>query len=203
MIVDRFVLNRDYGANCWVIRADESSPAATIDPGGDPSELLDSGIRVGGILITHGDVDHIGGVAALAEATGAEVWMPAGEVDALRDGVTRGGLIVPPYPPEHEVRGGDRVEISGITADVVDVPVHSAGHVAYYVDGKLFSGDVLFEQSVGRVDFPGGDWETLLGSVRMLIERFGPDTEVYPGHGGPTTLGRELAANPFLDALRS
>jgi glyoxylase-like metal-dependent hydrolase (beta-lactamase superfamily II) len=203
MLVDRFVLDQLYAANCWVIRADEAGAAAVVDPGGDPAELLASGIPVGGILVTHGDVDHIGGVAALAEATGAEVWMPAGEAASLREGRTRGGMEVRAYEPEHEVTGGDRIDVAGIAFEVVDVPGHSAGHVAFHADGNLFSGDLLFEHSVGRVDFSGGDWDALIDSIRRLVERFGPDTTVYPGHGGPTTLGRELATNPFLGALRA
>ena len=91
----------------------------------------------------------------------------------------------------------------GLVFDVIDVPGHSAGHVAYHVDGKLFSGDLLFEQSVGRVDLPGGDWQALLDSIRGLLDRFGPETEVYPGHGPITTLGRELETNPFLHELRA
>jgi glyoxylase-like metal-dependent hydrolase (beta-lactamase superfamily II) len=202
MLVDRFILDRVFFSNCWVVCADKSSPAAVVDPGGDPAELLESGIAVGGILITHGDIDHIGGVAALAAATGAEVWMPAGEVESLRSGRTRGGLEVTPYDPEHEVRGGDELTVGGIRFEVVDVPGHSAGHVAFFAEGNLFSGDLLFERSVGRVDLEGGDWESLLDSVRRLVDRYGLDTVVYPGHGDPTTLGRELELNPFLGALR-
>jgi len=86
---------------------------------------------------------------------------------------------------------------------VIDVPGHSAGHLAYYADGKLFSGDLLFEQSVGRVDLPGGDWQALLESIQGLLDRFGPETEVYPGHGSITTLGSELETNPFLHELRA
>jgi len=203
MVVDRFILDQLFAANCWVVRLDEDAPAAVVDPGGDPAELLASGVAVGGILVTHADIDHIGGVALLAEATGAEVWMPAGEADALRAGRTRGGLEVPAYEPEHEVTGGDEIEVAGITFEVADVPGHSSGHIAFSADGKLFSGDLLFESSVGRVDLEGGDWETLLDSVRRLVERYGPDTAVYPGHGEPTTLGREVANNPFLGALRT
>jgi glyoxylase-like metal-dependent hydrolase (beta-lactamase superfamily II) len=85
----------------------------------------------------------------------------------------------------------------------VDVPGHSAGHIAFYADGALFSGDVVFAGSVGRVDLPGGDWDTLLDSIRGLVDRFDPDTIVYPGHGPATTLGRELETNPFLRDLRA
>ena len=203
MLVDRFVLDQLFAANCWVVRRDDASPAAVVDPGGDPAALLESGIAVGGILVTHGDVDHIAGVAALAAATGAEVWAPAGEAETLRAGRARGGFEIGAHDPEHEVNGGDAIDVAGIPFEVVDVPGHSAGHVAFFAGGKLFSGDLLFERSVGRVDLDGGDWETLLASIRGLIDRFGPDTVVYPGHGDPTTLGDELATNPFLGALRS
>jgi glyoxylase-like metal-dependent hydrolase (beta-lactamase superfamily II) len=101
------------------------------------------------------------------------------------------------------VRGGDEITIAGITFDVIDVPGHSAGHVAFAVGDTIFSGDLLFAGSVGRVDLPGGDWETLLASVKRLLDRFGPDAVVYSGHGPQTTLGQELETNPFLGELRS
>ena len=95
-------------------------------------------------------------------------------------------------------RAATQVTVAGITFEVIDVPGHSAGHVAFLCDGELFSGDLLFAGSVGRVDLEGGDWDTLLASVRLLLERFPPETVVYPGHGPATTLGRELQTNPFL-----
>jgi hydroxyacylglutathione hydrolase len=208
LLVDRMVLSRQYGSNCYVIRRDRAAPeAAVVDPGGDPTplqlELARLGTRTAGILVTHADVDHIGGVAELAEGTGAEVWMPAAEASALREGRTRGGARVRAWEPEHEVKGGDEVTVAGITFEVVDVPGHSAGHVAYAAENKLFAGDLLFAGSVGRADLEGGDWQTLLESVRALSDRFGADTVVYPGHGEPTTLGRELQTNPFLGELRA
>lgn len=178
-----------------------------IDPGDDPTELrlelARMGTRTAGILVTHSDVDHIGGVAALAEGAGVEVWAPAGEVDALREGETRGGMRVAPHDPAHTVSGGDEITVAGITFEVLDVPGHSAGHVAFLADGQLFSGDLLFAGSVGRVDLAGGDWETLLTSVRSLLERLPADTVLHPGHGPATTLGRELQSNPFLAELRA
>jgi hydroxyacylglutathione hydrolase len=201
--VDCFVLDPRYASNCWVIHTHENPWAVVIDPGGDPALLGEDGVETAAILVTHTDIDHIAGVADLADWSGADVWMPAAEADALRTGVTRGGGRVRPYEPEHLVAGGDLVDVAGLVFDVVEVPGHSAGHVAYHVDGRLFSGDLLFAESVGRVDLPGGDWQTLLGSIRGLIDRFGPDTEVYPGHGPITTLGRELETNPFLHELRA
>ena len=93
--------------------------------------------------------------------------------------------------------------LAGITFDCVAVPGHSPAHVAFHADGCLFSGDLLFAGSVGRVDLPGGDWETLLDSVRGLADRFPPETVIHPGHGPETTLGAELARNPFLAELRA
>jgi hydroxyacylglutathione hydrolase len=207
LAIDRFVLSA-YQSNCYVVRADRSAAeAVVIDPGGDPSalrlELVRMGARTSAILVTHGDVDHIAGVADLAGGTGAEVWAPARELDALRNGVTRGGSPVAPYEPEHAVAGADEIVVAGMTFEVVDVPGHSAGHVAFVTNGTIFSGDLLFAGSVGRVDLAGGDWETLLDSVRTLVNRFGRDAVVYPGHGPETTLGRELDTNPFLGELRA
>jgi hydroxyacylglutathione hydrolase len=207
LVVDPFVLG-PYRSNCYVVRSERgAAEAAVIDPGDDPTplrlELARIGARTAGILVTHTDVDHIGGVAALAEGTGVDVWAPAGEVDALREGETRGGLRVAPHDPAHTVSGGDEITVAGITFEVLDVPGHSAGHVAFLADGLLFSGDLLFAGSVGRVDLAGGDWDTLLDSVRSLADRLPPETVIYSGHGAPTTLGRELQSNPFLAELRA
>jgi len=207
LAVDSFVMG-PFQSNCYVVRSERgAAEAAIVDPGADPTELrlelARLGARTGGILVTHTDVDHIGGVAALADGTGAEVWAPAGEVEALRTGETRGGMRVPPHEPLHTVTGGDAITVAGIAFDVIDVPGHSAGHVAFHSDGELFSGDLLFAGSVGRVDLPGGDWEVLLDSMRALLDRFPPETVVRPGHGPATTLGRELETNPFLRELRA
>ena len=207
LVVDSFVMG-PFRSNCYVVRLERGAAASVvIDPGDDPTELRLELARMGspaaGILVTHTDVDHIGGVAALAEGTGAEVWAPAGEVEALRAGAPRGGFPVTAHDPAHTVSGGDEITVAGIAFDVVDVPGHSAGHVAFHADGQLFAGDVLFAGSVGRYDFEGGDWETLLGSIRALIDRFPPETVVHPGHGPATTLARELETNPYLAELRS
>jgi glyoxylase-like metal-dependent hydrolase (beta-lactamase superfamily II) len=206
LAVDRYVFTAAQ-TNCYVVRADRSArEAVVIDPGDDPTplrlELARMGTRTAAILVTHSDVDHIAGVAALAEGTGVEVWAPTGEVEELREGRTRGGMPVAAHDPAHLVSGDDEIAVAGITFEVIDIPGHSRGHVAYYHDGELFSGDLLFAGSVGRVDLSGGDWDTLLDSVRSLLERLPPETVVYPGHGPATTLGRELQTNPFLAELR-
>jgi hydroxyacylglutathione hydrolase len=208
LVVDCYPLG-PYQANCYVVRPDRgSAEAVVIDPGAEPAqlrlELAGTRARCAAILVTHTDVDHIGGVAELAEGTGAEVWAPRDEADHLRDpssaprtGGARG------HEPEHLVSGGDEVDAAGIVFEVISVPGHSSGHIGFHADGCLFSGDVLFAGSVGRTDLPGGDWDTLLASIRGLLERFPAETVVYPGHGPATTLGAERERNPFLVELRA
>jgi glyoxylase-like metal-dependent hydrolase (beta-lactamase superfamily II) len=207
LVVDTFVMG-PYRSNCYVLRSERGAPeAVVVDPGDDPTplrlELARMGARTGGILVTHTDVDHIGGVAELADGTGAEVWAPVREVEALRSGETRGGLRVGAHDPAHTVSGGDEITVAGITFEVLDVPGHSVGHVAFLAGDELFSGDLLFAGSVGRVDLEGGDWDTLLDSVRSLVDRLPAETVLHPGHGPATTLGRELQTNPFLRELRA
>jgi hydroxyacylglutathione hydrolase len=197
------------GTNCYLVRADGSSEAAVVDPSGDAADLR---LRLAGmsagcaaILVTHGHWDHLVGVAELAEGTGAPVYMAAGERELLEQPgrFTPPGVTVRPHTPEVLLEGGESFEVAGIAFDVVSVPGHSPAHLAYYADGHLFSGDVLFQGSVGRTDLPGADWETLVASIRTLVERFPPETVVHPGHGPETTLGAELSRNPFLAELRA
>jgi len=209
LAVDRYELG-PVGTNCYVVRAArDAAGAVVIDPGDDATQLRLELARLGAscaaILITHCHYDHIGAVADLAEATGAPVHVPVGEEQILAqaDAVYASfGVRVRPYGEASTVDDGDALTLADVTFETVAVPGHSPGHVAYYVDGLLFSGDVLFAASVGRTDLPGADWETLLTSIRRLVERFPPDTVVYPGHGGPTTLGEEQRLNPFLAELR-
>ena len=209
LAVDRYELG-PIGTNCYVVRAGHGAPEAVIvDPGGDAPELRLELARLGArcvaILITHGHWDHLGGVADLAEATAAPVHMAAGERVALEriNDFTPSGVHLRPWTPDVLLAGDETLDLAGIAFETVRVPGHSPEHLAYYADGCLFSGDVLFAGSVGRTDLPFGDWDTLVESIRMLVDRFPPETVVYPGHGAPTTLGAELARNPFLAELRA
>jgi hydroxyacylglutathione hydrolase len=198
------------GTNCYVVRSDAAaSEAAVVDPSGAATELRLTLARLGtrctGILVTHGHWDHLLGVADLAEGTGAKVYMAEGERFLLETPppITPPGVTLQPYVPDVMLDGGETVAVAGIEFQVLSVPGHSPAHLAYYADGCLFSGDVLFAGSVGRTDFPGSDWDTLQSSIRMLLDTLPAGTVVYPGHGPITTLGDELARNPFLSELRA
>ena len=199
------------GTNCYVVRAAVGADeAVVVDPSGDATELRLALARLGahcaGILVTHGHFDHLLGVADLAEGTGAPVYMPEGErtlLESPEGRYTPPGISVRAYAPDVLLEGGESVELAGIAFAVLAVPGHSPAHLAYHADGCLFSGDVLFAGSVGRTDLPGADWETLLASIRTLLDTLAADTVVYPGHGPITTLGDELTRNPFLADLRA
>ena len=197
--------------NCFLFRRDDAERALIVDPGEEPGAILrpveELGLAVDAILITHCHFDHIGAVAPVAEATGAPVYCPEIEVPVLADIMS----FVPwpgfgpyeSYDADETVAGGETLELAGFEIDVIFTPGHSPGHVTYSVrdERALFSGDVLFQGSVGRVDLPGGDWATLLKSIRTLVDGHPPETTVYPGHMGITTLGAERATNPFLAEL--
>jgi glyoxylase-like metal-dependent hydrolase (beta-lactamase superfamily II) len=209
LAVDRYELG-PIGTNCYVVRAARDAvEAVVIDPSGDAAQLrLDlarAGARCVAILITHGHWDHLVGVADLAEATGAPVHMAEDERMLLEEINTFAPFTfqLRPYTPDVLLQGDETLELAGISFETLRVPGHSPAHLAYYADGCLFSGDVLFAGSVGRTDLPGADWETLLESLRLLTDRFPPETTVYSGHGPATTLGAELARNPFLAELRA
>jgi hydroxyacylglutathione hydrolase len=209
LAVDQLSLGQ-IGTNCYLVRADrDATEAVVIDPGEDAAEirlaLARSGALCAAILLTHSHYDHFGALADLAEGTGAPVWLPEGELDVFRrPDLFFPGIPMQPYPGEATLlAGGETVDAAGISFQVRHVPGHSPGHLSYYADRCLFSGDVLFSGSVGRTDLPFGDWDTLLDSIRSLTEAYPPETVVYSGHGPATTLGDELARNPFLAELRT
>jgi hydroxyacylglutathione hydrolase len=194
--------------NCYLVRRDGSDRALLIDPGDEAPGLLaameELDVDPDAILLTHTHFDHIGAVAPIARATGAPVYCPRAELIALQNPET----FTPPmfgavegWEAEHALDGGERLPLAGFDVEVIATPGHSPGHVTFVIDGALFSGDVLFQGSVGRTDLPGADHATLMESIATLLERFDDDTKVHPGHMGLTTLGRERATNPFLQAL--
>jgi hydroxyacylglutathione hydrolase len=197
--------------NCFLFGKKGSDRALIVDPGDEAERILGAvdelGVTIDGILLTHTHFDHIGAVAPVAKATGAPVWCPEIEVPVLAD--INSFVPWPEFGPyesyeaDHTVSGGEKLELAGMEVDVIHTPGHSPGHVTYSVpdEAAIFSGDVLFQGSVGRTDLPGGDWGTLLESIRTLVDAHPPETTVYPGHMGITSLGAERATNPFLAEL--
>ena len=197
--------------NCYVARLDGADRGLIVDPGDEPERIIEAvgtlGISVEAILLTHCHFDHIGAVAPVARATGAPVHCPEIEVPVLADIMSYvpwpGFGPFESYDADHTVGGGEHLSLAGLEIDVLFTPGHSPGHVTYAIpdQGALFSGDVLFKGSVGRTDLPGGDWGTLLESIRELVDGYPEETVVYAGHMGVTTLGAERATNPFLAEL--
>jgi len=198
--------------NCYVVRAPGSDRAVIVDPGDEAERILTAleALQINtvdAILLTHTHFDHVGAVAPVARATGAPVYCPELETEILADiNATISWPGIGPfesYDADETVKGGETLELAGLEFDVMFVPGHSPGHVSYGLKDHeaLFSGDVLFQGSVGRVDLPGGDWPTLLASIESLLAAYPAETTVHPGHMGLTTLGAERDTNPFLREL--
>jgi hydroxyacylglutathione hydrolase len=209
LAVNRYELG-PIGTNCYVVRAhDRAHEAVVVDPGADAPRILEELAALestcAAILITHGHWDHLGGVAELAQATGAPVYMANDERLLLEDvnSFTPPGVELKPYSPDVALKGDEVLELAGMSFETLRVPGHSPAHLAYYTEGAVFSGDLLFAGSVGRTDLPGADWDTLVESIRTLADRYPQDTIVYSGHGPETTTGAELDRNPFLAELRA
>ncbi len=204
--------------NCFLVAADTGNKAIMVDPGEEAdrliAEIAAANVTLEAILLTHTHFDHLGAVAPVARATGAPVYCPKLEQHVLAnvmDYVPYAGFgPFESYDADVLVEGGESLQLAGLDIDVVFTPGHSPGHVTYVAreigadpatPPSLFSGDVLFQQSVGRTDLPGGDHATLLQSIKLLLDTLPDASVVHPGHMGLTTLGTERASNPFLTSL--
>lgn len=202
----------DYQQNCSLVICKETRKAAVIDPGGDlplilaEAEKAQANIRQ--VLITHGHFDHCGGAKALSSQLNVPILGPAQADNFLLDSLPEWTDMVgfphtEPFEPDTWLKAGDRVRIGEIELKVLHCPGHTPGHLVFYAPrAKLaFVGDVLFAGSIGRTDFPGGNHQQLLDSIKNTLLVLGDDVEFIPGHGPTSSLGEERRHNPFLRSL--
>ncbi|MBU4386551.1 MAG: MBL fold metallo-hydrolase [Actinobacteria bacterium] len=199
-----------FGTNSYVIWEEGASKAVLIDAGmavGSILEFLESrGLTLEAVLLTHGHPDHIVGAAEIAGETGAPVYLH--EIDSKMVEMMPPTLLAMlgidklDVPDEFKpLQDGQVLELAGLEIEVLHTPGHSPGSVSFLVDGALFDGDLVFRASIGRTDFPGGDFELLLRSVKDKVFVLDPGTKLYPGHMGPTSVAWEKRANPFLTGI--
>ena len=210
------ITSRMFAQNCFIASLPGRADCVVIDPGLEPGRILttmrDAGLEPAAILCTHGHADHIAGNGALKKAfPSALLIIGEGDAGKLADpelnlsGMFSAPLVSP--PADRRVQEGDTIEAAGMSFLVRETPGHSSGHVVFINQDQrpcvVFGGDVLFQGSVGRTDFPDGDAEQLYTSIREKLFTLPPDTEVYPGHGEPTTIGEEMETNPYVGQQRT
>ena len=193
--------------NCYLVSGGGSKEAIVIDPGGDPERILqvveDGGLTVALIVDTHAHFDHVAANAAIREATEAPIAIHRLDAEALARPATLFGFSLggPASPPADRLLEDDEEIVVGeVTLRVLLTPGHTPGGISllYEPQPAVFSGDALFQLGVGRADLPGGDYETLLNSIRSRLFTLPDSTVVYPGHGPATTIGAERAGNPYV-----
>ncbi|WP_028563900.1 MBL fold metallo-hydrolase [Paenibacillus pinihumi] len=195
--------------NCYLISSEAGREAIIIDPGMNPGKLLDKvkerELKVEAILLTHAHFDHMGGVDEVRKACNCPVYIHDLEAEWLTDPRKNGSMrwsdVTSPLstePAEFALDEGQLLKLIGLEFRVYHTPGHSPGSVSFLCGGHLFSGDVLFRQSVGRTDLPGGNERDLFDSIRGKLYTFAPETRVYPGHGPQTTIGYEMLHNPYV-----
>jgi len=199
------------GCNCHVLADETTREAVIIDPGDDAGQILDrvKDLKVKALLHTHCHFDHMTATRRVSEETGAEIWIHQAD-KALYDGLVQqyaafgslfgvgpGGVPIP-LPAKKFLADGETIAFGRHRLKVLHTPGHTKGSCCFHLGDRVFSGDTLFAGSVGRTDFPGGDFEEEARSIRSKLYVLDPDTEVFPGHGDPTRVGDEKADNPFV-----
>ena len=195
--------------NCTLIWDDETGEGVLTDVGGDTEHLLAEveklGVKLQAIWLTHGHWDHAGGVVALTQQQPLPILGPHQHDDYLLESLPEstakyGFPSSPAFEPTRFLKEGEQVQVGGYVFEVLHIPGHTPGHVVFYCAdvGLLVAGDVLFRESIGRTDFPRGNHEDLIHNIRSKLFTLPPETQVIPGHGPMTTIGHEVAHNPFF-----
>ena len=193
----------DYQTNCYIVHEEASGSCAVIDPGYEPRTILRAldqlGLTLDAILLTHGHFDHVGAVQALVEATGCKLWMSESDWSQFPSPVIHHyfPLANCDFCEVHFCEDGEIIHAGGLTFTALSTPGHTSGSMCFVCENAMFSGDTLFARSCGRTDLPGGDWDTIMDSLKRLAELEG-DYTVLPGHGEASTLERERRLNPYM-----
>lgn len=195
--------------NCYIVGDEATKTGVIIDPGDEADRILRRvaalGLRVDKIINTHGHVDHVCAVEAVKEALGAKFYLHPGErvhLPRLLESAAMFGISGARIPNvDFDLADGDRIPIGNLTLRVVHTPGHTPGHCILIVDQDVFCGDLIFAGSIGRTDFPGGDYPTIVASLETAILTLPEETRLHPGHGPVTTVAVEKQFNPFLRGL--
>jgi glyoxylase-like metal-dependent hydrolase (beta-lactamase superfamily II) len=203
------VVVTEFMTNCFILGDEQTKKAFVIDPGGEADKILRQieslQMDVVAIVNTHAHVDHIGAIREVRDATGAQIMMHREELPLLQSASRMGRLfgihVEQPPDPDRYLEEGDEISLgNGLSLKVIETPGHSPGGITLMAsEGKLcFAGDTLFAGSIGRTDLPGGDYHTLISSIKNKLLPLGDEVKVLPGHGPATMLGTERRYNPFL-----
>ena len=206
-VIVRGIVVGVFAENCWVIGNRRTGEAIAIDPGDQPEEILamarDMGVRIKLIANSHAHLDHILGVRGVQEATGAKFLLHQGDLAIAKTVAGSaasflGRAVEPPPDPDAYPADGDEIDVDGVKLKVIHTPGHTPGSLSFYTEGMLFSGDTLFQGSIGRTDLPGGDYDQEMASIIDKLLTLPDDTVVRPGHMRETRIGFERQANPFV-----
>ena len=195
-----------YAANCYIVYSENTYDGIIVDPGGDADHIMEviekNKLNINHIILTHGHGDHIGGVIDLKSSLNVDVMIHEEDAEMLRNGdinlsttMAMGSVEI---EPDKLLKDGDIIKFGDLEAEVIHTPGHTRGGICLKIEDILLTGDTLFSKSIGRTDLSGGDYNTIIKSIKEKLMILPDDIEVLPGHGGPSTIGRERISNPFL-----